>query len=151
MALRDKLEEQGGGSGGGSALSGEELLDAVGNLTIRQAVDLTTAMQERFGVTPAAITTAVATTGDGAAPTAPVEEVAEPTEFTATLTEVGPNKINVIKAVRELVPGLGLKEAKDLVDTAPKPIKESVSKDEAEAVRAKLADVGATVSITAVG
>ena len=67
------------------------------------------------------------------------------------LTEVGPNKINVIKAVRELVPGLGLKEAKELVDSAPKPIKENVTKDEAEAVKAKMAEVGATVNIVAVG
>ena len=67
------------------------------------------------------------------------------------LTEIGPNKINVIKAVRELVPGLGLKEAKELVDTAPKPIKETVTKDEAEAVKAKMAEVGATVNIVAVG
>jgi large subunit ribosomal protein L7/L12 len=86
-----------------------------------------------------------------AAPTAAAEPEAEPTEFTASLTEVGPNKINVIKAVRELVPSLGLKEAKDLVDNAPKPIKESVSKEEAEAVKTKLSDVGATVTIVAVG
>jgi ribosomal protein L7/L12 len=151
MALRDKLEQQ-GSEPAGSSRSAEELLDAVGSLTIREAVALTRSIQERFDVDPSSIAATVeAPTMQGAAPTAPVEEVAEPTEFTATLTEVGPNKINVIKAVRELVPGLGLKEAKDLVDTAPKPIKESVSKDEAEAVRAKMADVGATVTITAVG
>jgi large subunit ribosomal protein L10 len=150
MALRDKLEEQ-GGAGAGSSYSGDDLLQAVGSLTIREAVALTSAIQERFDVSPAAIAnTAVAPT-ESATPTAPAEEAVEPTEFTAALTEVGPNKINVIKAVRELVPGLGLKEAKELVDTAPKPIKENVSKEEAEAVRAKMAEVGATVTITAVG
>ncbi|HWE63470.1 MAG TPA: 50S ribosomal protein L7/L12 [Chloroflexota bacterium] len=134
------------------ALTTEQLLDEIGNMTLFQVADLVKAMEDRLGVkaaAPVAVGAAApAAAGNGAAP---AEAPAEPTEFTATLTEVGPNKINVIKAVRELVPGLGLKEAKDLVDTAPKPIKESVSKDEAEAVRVKLADVGATVSITAVG
>jgi large subunit ribosomal protein L7/L12 len=150
MALRDKLEGQ-PQEGAGSTLSAETAIESVGSLSIREAVALAKAIQERFGVTPAA-PTAVAAPAEGG-PAAPVEAapVEEPTEFTATLTEVGPNKINVIKAVRELVPGLGLKEAKELVDTAPKPVKESVSKEEADAVKAKLAEVGATVEITAVG
>jgi large subunit ribosomal protein L7/L12 len=134
------------------ALTTEQLLDEIGNMTLFQVADLVKAMEERLGVkaaAPVAMAGAAAPAAGG--PAAPAEAAAEPTEFTATLTEVGPNKINVIKAVRELVPGLGLKEAKDLVDGAPKPIKESVSKDEAEAVRAKMADVGATVTITAVG
>jgi len=84
------------------------------------------------------------------AATAVAEAPAEPTEFTATLTEIGANKINVIKVVRELT-ALGLREAKELVDTAPKAVKENVSKDEAEAVKTKLAEVGATVEIKAVG
>jgi large subunit ribosomal protein L7/L12 len=120
-------------------------------MTLMEVADLVKAMEARFGVTAAA-PVAVAAAGSGpAAPAAPVEAAPEPTEFTANLTEVGPNKINVIKAVRELVPGLGLKEAKDLVDNAPKPIKESVSKDEAQAVKEKMAAVGATVTIVAVG
>ena len=135
-----------------ATMTTDQLLDEIGNMTLFQVADLVKAMEDRLGVkaaAPVAVAAGVGLSGDGAA--APVEEVAEPTEFTATLTEVGPNKINVIKAVREIVPGLGLKEAKDLVDTAPKPIKESVSREEAEAVRAKLADVGATVTVTAVG
>lgn len=148
MALRDKLEAE-GTSAPGSALNGDDVISAVGTLTIREAVALSAAIQERFGVTPAAPTMASVAAASG--PIAPAEEVVEPTEFTAMLTEIGPNKINVIKAVRELVPGLGLKEAKELVDTAPKPIKESVTKEEAEAVRVKLTEVGATVEIKAVG
>jgi large subunit ribosomal protein L10 len=151
MALQDRLGEQGADGGAGANLSTDDLLSAIGSLTIRDAVRLSKAMEDRFGITAAAPTTvAVAATTDTAV-AAPVEEVAEPTEFTATLTEVGPNKINVIKAVRELLPGLGLVEARDLVSAAPKPIKESVSREEADAVRAKLADVGATVDVTAVG
>jgi large subunit ribosomal protein L7/L12 len=132
-----------------ATLTTEQLVDAIGGLTLLEVSDLVKAIEDRFGV-KAAAPVAVA----GAAPVAAAvaaEPEAEPTEFTANLTEVGPNKINVIKAVRELVPGLGLKEAKDLVDGAPKPIKENVTKDEAEAVKTKLTDVGATVVIVAVG
>jgi large subunit ribosomal protein L7/L12 len=120
-------------------------------MTLMEVADLVKAMEARFGVTAAAPVAVAASAGAASATAAPVEVAAEPTEFTANLTEVGPNKINVIKAVRELVPGLGLKEAKDLVDSAPKPIKESVPKEEAEAVREKLSAVGATVTIVPVG
>ena len=148
MGLQEKLEGQ-PQVGEGTALSTDTLIEAVGSLTVSEAVALTARIQERYEVSATA-PTAVATAVDSG-PTAPVEEAVEPTEFNAVLTEIGPNKINVIKAVRELVPGLGLKEAKELVDTAPKPIKETVTKDEAEAVKAKMAEVGATVSIVAVG
>ena len=132
-----------------ASLSTEQLLDAIGSMTLLEVSDLVKAMEEKFGVKAAA---PVAVAGPAAAATAaPEEATAEPTEFTANLTEVGPNKINVIKAVRELVPSLGLKEAKDLVDGAPKAIKENVTKEEAEAVKTKLTEVGATVVIVAVG
>jgi len=147
MGLQEKLEGQ-PQVGEGTALSTDTLIEAVGSLTVSEAVALTARIQERYEVSATA-PTAVATAVDSG-PTAPVEEAVEPTEFNAVLTEIGPNKINVIKAVRELVPGLGLKEAKELVDTAPKPIKETVTKDEAEAVKAKMAEVGATVNIVAV-
>ena len=130
-------------------LSTAELLDAIGSMTLLEVSDLVKAMEDHFGVKAAA---PVAMAGPAvAAVAAPVEEVVEPTEFNAVLTEVGPNKINVIKAVREIVSTLGLKEAKDLVDTAPKPIKETISKDEANAIKAKMAEVGATVNIVPVG
>ena len=148
MGLREKLEAQ-PQAGEGTALSTDVLVEAIGALTVSEAVALTTRIQERFDVSATAPTVAATFVDSG--PTAPIEEAVEPTEFNAVLTEIGPNKINVIKAVRELVPGLGLKEAKELVDTAPKPIKETVTKDEAEAVKAKMAEVGATVTIVAVG
>ena len=132
-----------------ASLSTDQLLDAIGSMTLMEVADLVKAMEDRFGV-KAAAPAAVAVAGP-AAVAAPEEAAAEPTEFTANLTEVGPNKINVIKAVRELLPSLGLKEAKDLVDGAPKPIKEAVTKDEAEAVKVKMTAVGATVTIVAVG
>ena|SRR5579871_930719 len=135
-----------------ATLSTDQLLDAIGSMTLLEIADLVKAMEDRFGVKAAAPVAVAAGPVGGGGAAAPVEEAAaEPTEFNAVLTEVGPNKINVIKAVRELVPGLGLKEAKDLVDGAPKPIKETVTKDEAEAVKAKMAEVGATVNIVAVG
>ena len=132
------------------ALSTDQLIDEIGNMTLFQVADLVKAMEDRLGVKAAAQVAAAAGPAAGGA-AAVVEAPPEPTEFNAVLTEIGPNKINVIKAVRELVPGLGLKEAKELVDTAPKPIKETVTKDEAEAVKAKMAEVGATVTIVAVG
>src|SRR5437763_4279426 len=96
-------------------LSTAELIDAIGGMTLLEVSDLVKAMETHFGVVAAAPAAAAAAPSSGG-PAAPAEEVVEPTEFTATLTEVGPNKINVMKAVRELVPGLGLKEAKDLGD-----------------------------------
>ncbi len=123
------------------------ILEEIKGLTLLEAAELSKAMEEAFGVSaaaPVAVAGMAAAGGDGAAAAAPV---VEKDEFDVILTGAGPNKISVIKVVRELVPGLGLKEAKDLVDGAPKPIKEAVSKDEAEAARAKLADAGALVEV----
>ncbi len=131
------------------ALSQDELLNEFANMTIIQVADFVKAFEDRFNVKAAAAAVAAAPVAAVAA-TAVAEAPAEPTEFTATLTEIGANKINVIKVVRELT-ALGLREAKELVDTAPKAVKENVSKDEAEAVKTKLAEVGATVEIKAVG
>ena len=100
-------------------------------------------LEEKLGVSAAAATVALAAGGGGAAAAAPAEEK---TEFTVVLTAAGANKINVIKAVRE-VTSLGLKEAKDLVDGAPKPIKEGVNKEEAETIKKKFIDAGATVEV----
>ena len=116
----------------------EAILEEIKSLTLLEAADLVKKMEETFGVSAAA---AVQVAAGGAA--APAEEK---TEFTVVLTEVGANKINVIKAVRE-VTSLGLKEAKDLVDGAPKPIKEGVSKDEAAAIKKKFEDAGAKVEV----
>ena len=127
-------------------LGRDEILDAISNMTVLELSDLVKAVEEKFGVTaaaPVAVAAAPAAGGDGAAAAAATEEQ---TEFDAMLTEVGANKILVIKAVRELT-GLGLKEAKDLVDAAPKAVKEGVTKEEAEEVKAKLSEAGATVEV----
>ncbi len=128
-------------------LDKDSILEAIDNMTVLELSELVKAFEERYGVSAAA---AVAVApggggggGDGAGPAAPVEEQ---TEFNAVLTDVGPNKILVIKAVRELT-GLGLKEAKDLVDAAPKAVKEGVTREDAEQVREKLAETGATVEV----
>jgi large subunit ribosomal protein L7/L12 len=119
----------------------ESILEEIKGLTLLEAADLVKKMEEAFGVSAAAAPVVVA---GGAAPgAAPAEEK---TEFSVVLTEVGANKINVIKAVRE-VTSLGLKEAKDLVDGAPKPIKEGVNKDEAAAIKKKFEDAGAKVEV----
>ena len=119
------------------------IADQIQVLTLLEASQLVKMLEERLGVSAAAATAAPAA-GGGAAAAAPVVE--EKTEFTVVLTAAGANKINVIKAVRE-VTSLGLKEAKDLVDGAPKPIKEGVNKDEAEAIKKKFVDVGASVEV----
>ncbi len=124
----------------------DEILEAIDTMTVLDLSELVKMFEERYGVTaaaPMAAAAAPAASGDGGASAAAVEEK---TEFDAVLTEVGPNKILVIKGVRELT-GLGLKEAKDLVDGAPKPVKEGVAREEAEAVKEKLAGAGATVEI----
>jgi large subunit ribosomal protein L7/L12 len=113
-------------------------------LTLLEASQLVKLLEEKLGVSAAAAAPVVAAGGGAAAAAAPAAE--EKTEFTVVLTVVGANKINVIKAVRE-VTSLGLKEAKDLVDGAPKPVKEGISKDEAEAIRKKFTDAGATVEV----
>ena len=125
-------------------LTVDQLLEAFEQMTVLELSEFKKSFEDRFGVTAAAPVAAA-----GAAPVAaaaPVAEAEEQTEFTATLTEIGPNKIPVIKVVRELT-GLGLKEAKDLVDAFPTAVKEAVTKDEAEKIKAALEDVGAKVEI----
>jgi large subunit ribosomal protein L7/L12 len=125
------------------ALSKEEILDGIAALTVIELKELLDAFEEKFGVTAAA-PAAVAVAGGAAAGGAAAEE--EKDEFDVVLTEGGAQKIQVIKVVRELT-SLGLKEAKDLVDGAPKPILEKVGKDEAEKAKAKLVEAGATVEL----
>jgi len=120
------------------------IAEQIQGLTLLEASQLVKLLEEKLGVSAAAASVAAApAAGGGAAAAAPVEEK---TEFTVVLTGVGANKINVIKAVRE-VTSLGLKEAKDLVDGAPKPVKEGVSKDEAATIAKKFTDAGATVEV----
>jgi len=118
------------------------IAEQIQGLTLLEASQLVKLLEEKLGVSAAAATVAVAA-GGGAAAAAPAEEK---TEFTVVLTAAGANKINVIKAVRE-VTSLGLKEAKDLVDGAPKPVKEGVNKEEAEAIKKKFTEAGATVEV----
>jgi large subunit ribosomal protein L7/L12 len=125
------------------ALSNQEIVDALKEKSLLEASELVKLIEETFGVSAAAAAVAAPAAG-GAAEAAPAAE--EKTEFDVILQAAGGNKINVIKVVREIT-ALGLKEAKDLVEAAPKAVKEGVSKDEAEAIRAKLADVGATVEV----
>ena len=126
-----------------ATLTRDELLDAIGNMTVLELSEFVKAFEEKFGVTAAA-PVAVAAAGGGAAAAAPAAE--EQTEFTVMLQGAGEKKIQVIKVVREIT-GLGLKEAKDLVDGAPKAVKEGVSKDEANAIKAKLEEQGAAVEL----
>jgi|SRR5919107_1839170 large subunit ribosomal protein L7/L12 len=127
------------------ALSNQEIVDALKEKSLLEAAELVKMIEEAFGVSAAAAAVAAAPAGGGAtAEAAPAAE--EKTEFDVILQAAGGNKINVIKVVREIT-ALGLKEAKDLVEAAPKAVKEGVSKEEAEAIRAKLADAGATVEV----
>ena len=119
----------------------DELVGTIENLTVLELVELSKALQDKFGVSAAPVAVAAA-----AAPGAAAEAAEEQTEFTVQLTAIGDKKIQVIKVVRELT-GLGLKEAKDTVESAPTAIKEGVSKEEAEAAKTKLEDVGAQVDI----
>jgi len=131
-----------------AVLTQDDLLEAIDKMTVLELSEFIKRFEERYGVTAAAPVAvaaapaagAAAAAGDGAA--APEEQ----SEFTAVLAEIGPNKIPVIKVVRELT-GLGLKEAKDLVDAAPKPVKEGVARDEAEKIKAALEEQGAKVEI----
>ncbi|MET0395849.1 MAG: 50S ribosomal protein L7/L12 [Longimicrobiaceae bacterium] len=125
-----------------TTLTRDELLDAIGNMTVIELSEFVKAFEEKFGVTAAA--PVAAAPAGGAAVAAPVVE--EKTEFDVVLMGAGEKKIQVIKVVRELT-GLGLKEAKDLVDGAPKTVKEAATKDEAEAMKAKLVEQGATVEL----
>jgi large subunit ribosomal protein L7/L12 len=124
------------------AVAKAEILDAISHMTVLELSTLIKDLEEKFGVSAAATAMAVAAPAGGGAPAA----AAEQTEFTVMLTAFGENKVNVIKAVRE-VTSLGLKEAKDLVDGAPKPVKEGISKADAEAVLKKLIDAGAKAEI----
>jgi large subunit ribosomal protein L7/L12 len=133
-----------------AVLTQDDLLEAIDKMTVLELSEFIKRFEERYGVTAAApVAAAAAPAGGGAAAggaEAPAAAAEEQTEFSAVLTEVGPNKIPVIKVVRELTQ-LGLKEAKDLVDAAPKPVKEGVTKDEAEKIKAALEEQGAKVDI----
>ena len=130
-----------------TALSQDDLLEAIDKMTVLELSDFIKRFEERYGVTAAAPAAAAAAPAAGASSDgAAAAVVEEQTEFTATLTEIGPNKIPVIKVVRELT-GLGLKEAKDLVDASPKAVKEGVARDEAEKIKAALEEVGGKVEI----
>ena len=120
------------------------IADQIQGLTLLEASQLVKMLEEKLGVSAAAAAPMMVAGGGGGAAAAPAAE--EKTEFTVVLTAAGANKINVIKAVRE-VTSLGLKEAKDLVDGAPKPVKEGVSKEEAETIKKKFVDAGATVEV----
>ena len=124
-------------------LSKDEILDAIGNMTVIELADMVEAFKEKFNVTVAAAPVAAAPGAGGGEAAAEVEEK---TEFTVVLKDVGSKKIQVIKAVRE-VTSLGLKEAKEVVDSAPSNVKEDVSKDEAESIKTKLEEQGATVEL----
>ncbi|KIF80257.1 50S ribosomal protein L7/L12 [Noviherbaspirillum autotrophicum] len=124
------------------AISKDDILEAVGQMSVMDLNDLVKAFEEKFGVSAAAMAVAGPAAGAGAGAAAAEEQ----TEFTVVLSEVGANKVGVIKAVREIT-GLGLKEAKDLVDGAPKPVKEGVAKADAEAAKKKLEEAGAKAEL----
>ena len=124
------------------ALNKAEILDAIAGMTVLELSELIKEMEEKFGVSAAAAAVAVAAPAAGGAAAAAEEQ----TEFNVVLLEAGANKVSVIKAVRELT-GLGLKEAKDLVDGAPKPVKEAIAKADAEAAKKKLEEAGAKVEL----
>jgi large subunit ribosomal protein L7/L12 len=126
-----------------ATITREEIKEAIKSMTVLELAQLVKDLEEEFGVSAAAMVAAVPAAGGAAGAAAPAEEK---TEFDVILTNAGANKINVIKVVREIT-GLGLKEAKDLVDGAPKPVKEGVSKEEAEQIKKKLEEAGATVEI----
>jgi large subunit ribosomal protein L7/L12 len=130
-------------------VSQDQLLEAIDGMTVLELSEFIKKFEERYGVTaaaPVAVAAAPAAGGAAAGGAAPAAGGEEQSEFSAVLSEVGPNKIPVIKVVRELT-GLGLKEAKDLVDAAPKPIKEGIGKDEADKIKAALEEQGAKVDI----
>jgi large subunit ribosomal protein L7/L12 len=129
-----------------ATLTQDQILEAIDGMTVLELSDFIKKFEERYGVTaaaPVAMAAPAAAAGGGAA-AAPAAE--EQTEFTAILAEIGPNKIPVIKVVRELT-GLGLKEAKDLVDAAPKPVKEGITREEADRIKTALSEQGATVQV----
>jgi large subunit ribosomal protein L7/L12 len=124
------------------AISKDDILEAVGQMSVMDLNELVKAFEEKFGVSAAAMAVAGPAAGGGGGAAA----VEEQTEFTVVLSEVGANKVSVIKAVREIT-GLGLKEAKDLVDGAPKPVKEGIAKADAEAAKKKLEEAGAKAEL----
>jgi large subunit ribosomal protein L7/L12 len=126
------------------AASKEDILDAISNMSVMEIVDLVKMMEEKFGVTAAAPIAVAAVGGSAAAAAAPAAE--EQTEFTVHMTSFGANKVGVIKVIREIT-GLGLKEAKDLVEGVPSVVKESIPKADAEAIKKKLDDAGAAAEI----
>jgi large subunit ribosomal protein L7/L12 len=126
------------------AASKEDILDAISNMSVMEVVDLVKMMEEKFGVTAAAPVAVAAVGGGAAAAAAPAAE--EQTEFTVHMTSFGANKVGVIKVIREIT-GLGLKEAKDLVEGVPSVVKESIPKADAEAIKKKLDDAGAAAEI----
>ncbi|WRP17710.1 50S ribosomal protein L7/L12 [Carboxydochorda subterranea] len=126
------------------AVTKEELIEAIGQMTVLELAELVKALEEKFGVSAQAAVAVAPAAAQAAKAEAPAEE--EKTEFDVILTAAGDKKIQVIKVVREIT-GLGLKEAKDLVDGAPKPVVQGVNKEKAEEVKAKLAEVGASVEI----
>ena len=125
----------------------QQVVDYIKGISVLELSQLVKTLESELGVSAAAAMPMAMPMGGGAAAGGAAEKVEEKTEFTATLTEVGSNKINVIKVVRE-VTSLGLKEAKDLVEGAPQPIKEAIPKDEAEAIKKKFEEVGAKVTIS---
>lgn len=127
-----------------ATMSKDEILEAIGNMSVFELADLIEAFKSKFNVTIAAAPVGAPAAGGGAAAAAPAAE--EQTEFTVSLKDAGAKKIQVIKVVREIT-GLGLKEAKDLVDGAPQTVKAGVSKDEANALKAKLEEQGAAVEV----
>jgi large subunit ribosomal protein L7/L12 len=126
------------------AASKEDILDAISNMSVMEIVDLVKMMEEKFGVTAAAPVAVAAVGGGAAAAAAPAAE--EQTEFTVNMTSFGANKVGVIKVIREIT-GLGLKEAKDLVEGVPSVVKESIPKADAEAIKKKLDEAGAAAEI----
>jgi large subunit ribosomal protein L7/L12 len=126
------------------ALTIDEIVEAIGNMTLLEVAELVKKLEEKFGVSAAAVVAAAPAVAGAPAGPAPAAE--EKTEFTVVLKSAGANKINVIKVVREIT-GLGLKEAKDLVEGAPKPVKEGIPKEEAESIAKKLQEAGAEVEI----
>lgn len=132
----------------GATVATDDIMATIKNMTVLELSELVKALETEFGVTAAApMMAAAAALGGSAAAAGPAEEAEEQTEFTVTLKTIGENKISVIRAVRELT-SLGLKESKDLVEGAPKPVKEGINKDEAAAAKAKLEEAGATADIT---
>jgi LSU ribosomal protein L12P len=127
------------------ALTIDEIVEAIGDVTLLEVAELVKKLEEKFGVSAAAVVAAAPAAVAGA-PAGPAPAAEEKTEFTVVLKSAGANKINVIKVVREIT-GLGLKEAKDLVESAPKPVKEGIPKEEAENIAKKLQEAGAEVEI----